>query len=239
MGQRDQHHVQNLFNKLAPTYDRMNNIISLGTHRYWRQQTTKMLPLFQGAQVLDDCCGTGDWTIATAEQVGPTGHVTGIDFSPEMLKVARQKIAKKHLENRIHLLQGDALALPFADNSFDFVTIGFGLRNVTDRNQALREIHRVLKPGGILGCLETSQPTLPIIHFGWQLYFRYLVPLFGKVFVNEYREYRYLQTTTQNFMNYQQLADRFRQSGFKDVHYRRFNLGAAAAHFGTKPRYSG
>ncbi|MDQ7938595.1 demethylmenaquinone methyltransferase [Lactiplantibacillus sp. WILCCON 0030] len=235
MANRYLHNVHGLFDTIAPNYDRMNNIISLGTHRHWRKQTMAQISLAPNAQALDLCCGTGDWTIAIAKELGPTGEVIGFDFSAPMLKIAQQKVTQAKLTDRVWLRRGNAMHLPFKTNSFDLVTIGFGLRNLPDKRQALAEIYRVLKPGAQLVCLETSQPDQPVIKPVWQWYFTKVVPFFGRIFAHQYQEYSYLQETTRHFVSYQQLVILFEQAGFEGVHYERFNFGAAAAHFGIKP----
>lgn len=234
MANRYLHNVRGLFDTIAPNYDRMNNIISLGTHRHWRKQTMRHIHLDNAAHALDLCCGTGDWTIALAQTIASQGEVIGLDFSAPMLTIAEQKVARAHLQDRVWLRRGNAMHLPFHDNTFDLVTIGFGLRNLPDKPAALAEIYRVLKPGARLVCLETSQPDLPVIKPVWQWYFTKVVPLFGRLFAHQYQEYSYLQETTRHFASYRQLATMFQQAGFQDVHFQRFNFGAAAAHFGTK-----
>ncbi|VDG21297.1 ubiquinone/menaquinone biosynthesis methyltransferase [Lactobacillus plantarum JDM1] [Lactiplantibacillus mudanjiangensis] len=229
------HNVQGLFDTIAPNYDRMNNIISLGTHRHWRRQTMAQIHLRPTDHVLDLCCGTGDWTIALAQELTATDGVIGLDFSAPMLKIAQQKVHQAHVDKQVWLRRGNAMHLPFHDNQFDVVTIGFGLRNLPDKVQGLAEIYRVLKPGGQLICLETSQPDQPLIKPVWQWYFTRVVPWFGRLFAHQYQEYAYLQETTRHFVSYRQLVTLFQQAGFTQVHYQRFNFGAAAAHFGTKP----
>ena len=150
--------VHTVFQNISQKYDRLNNIISFEQHKVWRKHVMSTMNVQKGSKALDVCCGTADWTIALSEAVGSKGQVTGLDFSENMLEVGKQKTAS--LEN-IQLVHGDAMNLPFDDNSFDYVTIGFGLRNVPDYLSALKEMHRVLKPGGMVVCLETSQPTLP------------------------------------------------------------------------------
>ncbi|WP_137596662.1 demethylmenaquinone methyltransferase [Paucilactobacillus kaifaensis] len=227
--------VHTIFQKIAPSYDKMNTIISLGTHQSWRKQATALAKLRPNSNILDVCCGTGDWTVALAQQINHKGHVTGLDFSDSMLAVAKEKIAKYQLDEKASLLQGDAMQLPFDDNKFDIVTIGFGLRNVANALVTLQEMFRVLKPGGQLICLETSQPTAPVIRQGWELYFGHIVPLLGKTLVNEKKEYTYLTDSTHNFVNYKQLASMFWQVGLKHVYYHRIMFGAAAIHTGIKP----
>ena len=171
--------VQDIFDHIAPQYDQMNSVISLGTHHWWRQRVMQAMTLHAGDFALDVCCGTGDWTIALAQAVGPAGHVVGFDFSGVMLQHATTKVRQAQLDDRITLRQGDAMQLPYPDNYFNVVTIGFGLRNVPDATQVLREMARVVKPGGQVICLETSQPTNPLVHAGWQVYFGHVVPLMG------------------------------------------------------------
>lgn len=227
--------VQAIFDKIAPQYDQMNSVISLGTHRVWRKRVMTMMAVRPGDFALDLCCGTGDWTLALARAVGPAGRVVGLDFSPVMLREAAAKVRTAKLNDRITLRQGDAMHLPYPDNSFNVVTIGFGLRNVPDANQVLREMARVVKPGGQVVCLETSQPTNPVIHAGWQLYFGHLVPLMGSVVAHHYQAYNYLQRSTHDFVSVDQLATMFTAAGLTRVRYTAFNLGAAAVHFGYKP----
>lgn len=142
-------------------------MISLGTQKIWRHEIFNQLQIKPTDNALDVCCGTGDLAIALAKRIS-SGRVTGLDFNKEMLEIANEKT--KMIGN-LFLVQGDAMALPFDDNSFDIVTIGFGLRNVPDANKALSEIYRVLKPGGQFVSLEMSQPTNPIIKVGWKAYF--------------------------------------------------------------------
>ncbi|MTV83071.1 demethylmenaquinone methyltransferase [Secundilactobacillus folii] len=226
--------VQSLFNRIANNYDSMNNLISLGTHKHWRNATMEIMAIKPGSFVLDVCCGTGDWTISLAKAVGPSGHVTGLDFSENMLSIARQKISEAGLQDRVTLVHGDAMSLPYQDNKFDVATIGFGLRNVPDANQVLREMQRVLRPGGQLACLETSKPTQPVIKMGWKAYFNF-VPVMTKLAVHNKRDYDYLQKTTAEFVSAKKLAQMFKDAGLTHVNYRTFDLGAAALHLGWKP----
>lgn len=189
----------------------------------------------KGSKALDVCCGTADWTIALSEAVGSKGQVTGLDFSENMLEVGKQKTAS--LEN-IQLVHGDAMNLPFDDNSFDYVTVGFGLRNVPDYLSALKEMHRVLKPGGMVVCLETSQPTLPLFKQIYSLYFKFVMPIFGKMFAKSKEEYEWLQQSTFNFPDKQTLKGLFFEAGFNDIIVRSFTGGVAAMHLGYKENSS-
>lgn len=226
--------VQGIFDGLAKDYDKMNDIISLGTHRSWRAKTMASIDIPKNGQILDVAAGTGDWTIALAKELGEKGHVTGFDLSPEMLAVAREKVREAGVSFWVTLTQGNAMELPYEDDTFDLVTIGFGLRNLPDTEQGMQELYRVLKPGGQLVVLETSQPDNPVIKPFWKMYFKGVMPMMGKVFAHDKDSYDYLEKTTEEFMSFTALADLMRDTGFKTVAYQRFNFGAAAAHFGIK-----
>ena len=186
-----------------------------------------------GAEILDLCCGTVDWAFALNEAVGPTGQVTGVDSSEEMLTVAQEKAQKKQ-QTQILWQTGNAMALSFPNESFDYLTIGFGLRNVADRQQVLAEIHRVLRPSGKIICLETSQPTL----IGWRqlftFYFHYVMPFFGKLFAKSYQEYSWLQESARDFPDKETLANEFQAAGFGILQVKSYAGGAAAMHMGIK-----
>lgn len=225
--------VHDLFSRVAPNYDKMNDLISLGTQRIWRKKLYQKLQVKSGDFCLDLCCGTGDLTIGLAHLVGPSGDVVGLDFNQEMLSFADKKVRLAGLEKEIQLKQADAMHLPYSDNSFNIVTIGFGLRNVPDANQVLREAYRVLKPGGKFAVLETSQPTNPIIKMGWDAYFK-LFPKFAKLVNSNVQDYQYLSNTTHQFVSAAQLVKMFEQAHFKNINVTRLNLGAGAIHIGSK-----
>ena len=225
--------VHSVFEKIYSRYDKMNSIISFQRHKAWRKDVMKRMAVEQGSDCLDVCCGTGDWTIALSEATGQDGHVVGLDFSQNMLSVGKKKIADQKIEN-ITFTHGDAMNLPYADNSFDYVTIGFGLRNVPDYDRVLQEMYRVVKPGGKVVCLETSQPTLPVYKQLYFFYFRHIMPLFGKLFAKSYDEYVWLNESTKNFPDKATLKKMFLKAGFKKVQVKSYALGAAAMHKGTK-----
>ncbi|GIN21054.1 MAG TPA: demethylmenaquinone methyltransferase [Bacillus bacterium] len=233
--QSKEERVHNVFEKIHKNYDKMNSIISFQQHKKWRKVTMEKMNVQEGSSALDVCCGTGDWTIALAERAGKEGRVVGLDFSKNMLAVAKEKMEQKGLE-QVTLIQGNAMELPFDDDSFDFVTIGFGLRNVPDYMQVLQEMFRVTKPGGMAVCLETSQPTLPVFRQVYYTYFRFLMPLFGKIFAKSYEEYSWLQESARDFPGMDELAQMFWRAGFVDVIYKPFSGGAAAAHIGIKQK---
>ncbi|HZH61578.1 MAG TPA: demethylmenaquinone methyltransferase [Metabacillus sp.] len=235
MGQSKEERVHGVFEKIYENYDQMNSVISFQRHKAWRKETMKRMNVKKGQTALDVCCGTGDWSIALAEAVGPEGSVIGLDFSQNMLKVGHQKVEQLGLKN-VNLVHGNAMQLPFEDHSFDFVTIGFGLRNVPDYMQVLKEMNRVLKPGGKAVCLETSQPNLPVFKQFFYLYFRYIMPLFGKVFAKSYSEYSWLQESARDFPGMTELAKMFKEAGFIDIQVKAFTGGVAAMHLGVKAK---
>ncbi|UXS28282.1 demethylmenaquinone methyltransferase [Staphylococcus delphini] len=225
--------VHEVFQNISGKYDRLNNIISFEQHKVWRKKVMKEMNVQAGTIALDVCCGTADWTIALSQAVGPEGEVTGLDFSENMLKVGEEKTA--HMDN-IRLVQGDAMALPFDDNTFDYVTIGFGLRNIPDYSKALSEMYRVLKPGGMAVCLETSQPTMPVFKQGYRLYFKFVMPIFGKIFAKSKQEYEWLQQSAFDFPDRETLKKMFEDVNFEIVKVRSFTGGVAAMHLAYKPK---
>ncbi|MCT2918631.1 bifunctional demethylmenaquinone methyltransferase/2-methoxy-6-polyprenyl-1,4-benzoquinol methylase UbiE [Limosilactobacillus fermentum] len=233
--QHPEEEVNQLFSRVAGKYDLMNNVISLGTQRAWRRAFFTQLDVAGGADCLDLCCGTGDLTIELAKRAGRTGRVIGLDFNQAMLDLAEKKVRDLDLQKDIELVKADAMHLPFADNSFDVVTIGFGLRNVPDANQVLAEVTRVLKPGGVFGCLEMSQPNNSLVRVGWKGYFK-LFPLMAKAFGGNYRDYRYLQQTSRAFVSAEKLKQMMEEAGMSSVTVTKLNFGAGAIHIGQKKR---
>jgi demethylmenaquinone methyltransferase/2-methoxy-6-polyprenyl-1,4-benzoquinol methylase len=226
------HHVfENIYNK----YDSMNSIISFQRHKAWRKDVMKQMDVREGSRALDVCCGTGDWALSLSEEVGPSGEVIGLDFSENMLTVAEQKKENSNLKN-IHFIHGNAMELPYADNSFDYVTIGFGLRNVPDYLTVLRELHRVVKPQGIVVCLETSQPTIIGFRQLYYFYFRFIMPLIGRLFANSYQEYAWLHESAKDFPNKKELKKMFLQANFSEVKVKSYSGGVAAMHMAYKQK---
>lgn len=223
--------VHGVFEKVSTDYDKMNSIISFNLHKKWRSDIMIRMDVKRDAKALDVCCGTADWTIALAKAVGPNGEVVGLDFSQAMLDSAKPKIDEYP---NLSLVQGNAMELPFPDNSFDYVTIGFGLRNVADYLTVLQEMQRVLKPGGMAVCLETSQSEIPGYRQLFRFYFKYIMPLFGKVFAKSFKEYSWLQESANDFLGKKELAQLFVEAGFRHVQYKSYSGGAAAGHIAFK-----
>lgn len=235
MQQSKEERVHSVFEKIYGNYDKMNSVISFQQHLRWRKDTMKKINVQKGAKALDVCCGTADWSIALAEAVGENGEVVGLDFSKNMLKIGEEKVKERKLK-QVELVHGNAMELPFPDHSFDYVTIGFGLRNVPDYMKVLKEMHRVLKPGGTAVCLETSQPVMFGYKQAYYFYFRFIMPLFGKIFAKSFNEYSWLQESARDFPGMKELAEMFEQAGFKDVTYKPYSGGVAAMHMGTKQK---
>ena len=231
--QSKEERVHHVFEKISDQYDTMNSVISFQLHKKWRADTMKKMSVKPGDKALDVCCGTADWTIALAEAVGEEGKVCGLDFSKNMLKVGEEKVEKQGLRN-VELIHGNAMELPYEDNSFDYVTIGFGLRNVPDYLTVLKEMNRVLKPGGMAVCLDTSQPTMPGYRQLYYFYFRRIMPLMGRVLAKSYEEYSWLQESASDFPGAPELKKLFEKAGFVKVKYKPYSGGAAASHFGYK-----
>lgn len=236
MQQSKEQRVHNVFEKIYGNYDKMNSVISFKQHIKWRNYTMGRMDVPIGASALDVCCGTADWTIALAKKTGPSGKVTGLDFSKNMLKIGEKKVKQLELDKHVSLIHGNAMELPFEDNTFDYVTIGFGLRNVPDYLQVLKEMNRVLKPGGMAVCLETSQPTMIGFKQLYYFYFRFIMPMFGKLFAKSFQEYSWLQESARDFPGMKELAGMFKEAGFEDVSYKAHSGGVAATHFGRKKK---
>ena len=213
--------VRTMFDRIAPVYDVMNHVMTAGLDRRWRRLTVEAV-VQPGARVLDACCGTGDLGIA-AEREG--GIVTGLDFSGEMLVRARRK------SSTITWVQGDVLALPFTDGSFDAATVGFGVRNVADLRAGLLELRRVLRPGGRLAILEITQPQGLLRPF-FSLWFDRVVPLLGRVLPGG-KAYTYLPASVRRFPGAEELAGLIGETGFDGTRFRLFGGSIVALHTAT------
>lgn len=187
-----------LFSAIAPKYDFLNHLFSLGIDRRWRKALVEKAEVRPGERVLDLCTGTGEIAIEIARQ-GRAGEIVGLDLSEEMLDIARRKAARMGLQGRITFQKGDCLDLPFADGGFDLITIGFGLRNLTDRERGLAEMVRVLREGGRLLILEFSLPRNPVLARAYGFYLDVLIPLIGGVISGDRRAYKHLASSIREF----------------------------------------
>jgi demethylmenaquinone methyltransferase/2-methoxy-6-polyprenyl-1,4-benzoquinol methylase len=200
-----------MFDQIAPRYDFVNRVLSLGLDKRWRRRVIKELALAPNARVLDVATGTGDLAIELAKAV-PAGKVIGIDPSANMLAVATLKLAKLGLDGRVALIEGDAQALPQASCEIDAATIAFGIRNVPDRPRALRELARVVRPGGTIAVLELGEPKRSLLGRAARFHTRHVVPRIGALLSGK-REYRYLQTSVAAFPPNDEFAQIMRDSG--------------------------
>ncbi len=230
--------VHDVFSHIAKQYDVMNSVLSFNQHKWWRRFAMNKMDVFPGAVCLDVASGTGDWAIALAHAAGDRGKVTGLDFCQEMLDVAEPKLVKEGVRGRVTMMQGDAMQLPFHDNSFDFVTIGFGLRNMPDLRQVLREMMRVAKPGAKVVCLELSKPAWKPFRALYYAYFYHILPFFGKLVVGKSEPYRWLPESLIAFPDRRKLADIFSEVGLQRVEDYALTGGICALHIGYKPSES-
>jgi demethylmenaquinone methyltransferase / 2-methoxy-6-polyprenyl-1,4-benzoquinol methylase len=221
--------VHDMFASIAPRYDLANDVLSLGIHRGWRKKAVSMLDICPGHRLLDLCCGTGAFARALAEKAGPKGSVTGIDFVEEMLAIAREQSA-----SNVEYVHGDAQRVNFPDESFDAVTIGFGVRNVDSPAQCLREIHRVLKPGRRAAVLEFGQITVPVLKQLYQFYSFAILPRIGGLLTGNRSAYEYLPETSAAFPAGEKFLAMMEVAGFKNVGATPLMFGLAYIYIGEK-----
>lgn len=225
--------VRGVFDSVAERYDLMNDVMSLGTHRAFKRMTLEMSGAREGHRVLDLAGGTGDLAALFAPVVGAEGLVVLADINGEMMRVGRDRLLDRGLAE-IRYCQADAERLPFADASFDCVSIGFGLRNFTDKVRALRELARILKPGGVLLVLEFSRPENPLIDAGYRA-FQALWPGMGRLLVGDAESYRYLVESIRVHPRQAALKQMLEDAGFGHVEYHNLLSGVAAIHRGVRP----
>lgn len=223
--------VYDIFQKISSCYDPMNDLITLGVHRLWKKKLIESIPR-ESRNILDICCGTGDIAMGIGASLR-NSRVTALDFSSSMLQIAEEKAQEANLKN-IEFVLGDALNLPFRDNTFDTITISFGLRNTSDYGRVLEEIRRVLKPRGHFFCMEASYPDSRLLHGILSSYCRYIVPLLGKFLVKSYREYSWLNESVTDFLSKEELTKLIEESGFIEVKLRTFLFGSCTLHSGIK-----
>ena len=210
--------IRDLFNRIAPVYDQLNNGLSLGQHQVWKRMTLKWSEAHSGDICLDLCCGSGDLAQLLARQVGATGQVYGVDFSSALLAIAAQRMTNQYPPLPIHWVEANVLDLPFENNSFDAATMGYGLRNVTDIPQCLRELYRVLKPGAKAAILDFHRPKDPLIRTFQQWYLdNAVVPTAERLGLTE--EYAYIAPSLDRFPTGREQVSLAEQAGFTAVHY--------------------
>lgn len=222
------------FNTVARRYDLMNTLLSFGIHHLWKRTAVKMLELNPGDCVLDVCGGTGDLSILAGRAVELSGQVIVYDINRAMLDVGRHKLNGRKRAKRIRFIQGDAQHLSFSDGHFDAAMVGFGIRNVPRMDQALREMYRVLKPGGKMLCLEFSKPTAPLFRILYDVYSFYIMPLLGEIIVGSRKAYTHLPESIRTFALPEELTAMMGRAGFSQVTTRKLTNGIAVIHVATK-----
>lgn len=225
--------VKQIFSTIAPEYDRFNALSSLGIDRRWRARAVRMANLKRTSEVLDLAAGTGDLTIALARLGGPA-RVLSTDFVPEMLDVGRTKAAAFEGDTVIDFEVVDAQDLPFPDESFDVVTVAFGVRNLPDRAANFRQVHRVLRPGGRYVVLEFSRPPFPLFRALYHFYLRTVIPFLGGRLTGERESFQYLNDSILRFPGQVALAGELHRAGFGEVTWRNLTFGIVAVHVAVK-----
>jgi len=225
--------VQGVFNSVASKYDVMNDVMSMGIHRVWKDAMMDWLAPRPGQTLLDVAGGTGDISFRFLKRAG-SGHATVLDLTEPMLVEGRKRAEAAQMADSLDWVVGDAMALPFDDNSFDVYTISFGIRNVTRPQDALAEAYRVLKPGGRLMVLEFSQLPNPAMQKAYDLYSFNVIPRMGQMIANDRDSYQYLVESIRNFPDQDTFLSMIRTAGFGQAKYRNLTMGVAALHSGWK-----
>lgn len=220
--------VRRMFAEIAPSYDALNSIMSLRSHHRWRRNAVAKLELLPGQSALDVCCGTGDFMVPLKSAVGEAGFVAGLDFCTPMLERAQEKLIEPALA------QGDACALPIGDETFDAVSVGWGIRNVPDIDAAHRECFRVLKPGGRFVSLDMALPRTKLRRTAARLVSHRIIPWLGRM-IGKVEAYTYLPKSTESFRTREELKSSMEAAGFVQVGYRDFMGGNICMHWGRRP----
>ncbi|MCA0402456.1 MAG: bifunctional demethylmenaquinone methyltransferase/2-methoxy-6-polyprenyl-1,4-benzoquinol methylase UbiE [Proteobacteria bacterium] len=226
--------VKDVFKSVAKKYDLMNDLMSLGIHRLWKQFTMGLSGLRPGQTVLDLAGGSGDLTKIASQKVGLKGKVILADINAAMLEVGRDKLLDEGLHQNIDFVQANAECLPFSSNYFNCITMAFGLRNVTDKDKALESIYRVCKPGGKVMILEFSKPTFPGLKPVYDWYSFHILPKIGQFFASDEESYRYLAESIRMHPSQDELKNMIEKAGFEDCHYHNLSGGIVALHIAYK-----
>ena len=226
--------VADVFHSVASRYDLMNDLMSGGIHRIWKRFTIELSGVRRGNAVLDIAGGTGDLAARFADIVGPQGRVVLADINDSMLRVGRDKLLDSGKQGNLEFVQADAQFLPFPDDSFDCITIAFGLRNVTDKDTALRSMLRVLKPGGRLLVLEFSKPENQLLSKAYDTYSFRVLPLMGRLVANDSDSYQYLAESIRMHPDQDTLREMMEDAGFSRCEYHNMTGGVVALHRGVK-----
>jgi demethylmenaquinone methyltransferase/2-methoxy-6-polyprenyl-1,4-benzoquinol methylase len=226
--------IAGMFDAIARHYDTLNHLLSAGLDKRWRSRTVAALQLSGRERMLDMCTGTGDLAIAAATGAqGQAREVVGVDFSANMLGHALAKVRAAGLTSRVRLARGDATHMPLPDGAFDVATVAFGIRNVLDPEQACREFHRVLMPGGRLAVLEFGSPAVPGLRTLYLWYFRHMLPRIGRLISRHGDAYTYLPASVAEFPSGEAFAAILRRAGFASIRYERFTFGVVYLYLAT------
>ena len=228
-------YVHKIFSGIARQYDFLNSLLSLRFDRSWRKSTVRASGVTSGSKILDVCTGTGELALAYADEIGTAGEVIGADFCFEMLAVGKKKIEKRKVSGTFVPVEADTLTLPFAENTFDVVSVGFGIRNVADLENGIREMARVADSGGRIVILEFTQPSNRLFRGFYYFYFTKVLPFIGNL-VSKNRDdaYGYLPKSVMQFPNCEELGRIMRSCGLEDVRFYRKTFGIVAIHVGRK-----
>lgn len=225
--------IQQMFGTIAPRYDFLNRLLSFGIDRRWRTKAVRLLKYREGARILDVATGTGDVALEIARSTPVSVRITGADFCREMVELGEAKVAASPYGSRIDFRVAPCEDLPFPDNTFDSITIAFGIRNVVDRKLGLAEMWRVLRPGGRLIILEFSTPRSRLFRQLYYFYFRRLLPVIGGLF-SRYNAYKYLPDSVLEFPSHEEFSRMIAEAGFKSIHIKELTFGIASIYAGDK-----
>lgn len=225
--------VEEMFDNIAPTYDMLNHRLSCDIDKGWRRKAIAQLKPFAPREILDIATGTGDFAILAARMLKPE-RLVGADISEGMMAVGRQKVEREGLRDVIHFRREDCLQLSFEDGSFDAVTAAFGIRNFKDLDTCLRELHRVLRPGGHLSIVELSTPMRPPMSWLFKVYSHTLLPLYARLVSKDGSAYRYLINTIEAFPQGEEMMEILRKAGFEEVQFCRLTLGVCTMYLASK-----
>ncbi len=225
--------VRDMFDSIAPAYDTMNRMMTMGIDRRWRRRCVRMVRDARPGTILDLATGTGDLAVALARAI-PDAKVTGADLSESMIEIGRRKVAEHGLDDRITLMTADALKMPFADDTFDAMTIAFGVRNFEDLEAGYTEMCRVLRPGGLLVVLELTPPASRVVKPFYNFYTRCIIPAVGRIVSKDSRAYTYLPESIAAVPARDAMLDIMRRAGFDDTAYRSLTLGVATIYTAVK-----
>lgn len=225
--------IQQMFGAIAPRYDFLNRLLSFGIDRNWRKKAVRLLKYREGSRVLDVATGTGDVALEIARNTPPSVKITGADFCREMVELGQVKVAESAYADRIDFKVAPCEDLPFADNTFDSITIAFGIRNVVDRKLGLAEMWRVLRPGGRMIILEFSTPRSQLFKQIYYFYFRRLLPVVGGLF-SRYKAYKYLPDSVLEFPSHEEFSKMMSEAGFRNIHLHELTFGIATIYVGEK-----